>query len=368
MLLIILGAGASHDSNPSYPIDPQRYGLHPQMFLPTPRPPLATELFAPAASDRGELSQFRAARGLLARLRLANLTATRSVEEELELILKEAGHSPNMRRQLVALTFYLRSVVESVTVQWSHQTQGATNYHILANLVDRWRRERDPDIALVTFNYDALLEQALGDCLQMTFDSLDSYVAGTLRVLKPHGSITWRQPVTSKSMNDYLVFSGGGFSEQDYYEWLINSCFDEPLVGTYEVGDLEAWKGPLTQDSAVYMPAIAIPTQTKTQDNFVLPDAQRTVLSDILARVTEVKIIGWRGREGHFWQLWQAAAGEALHTLPMTIVDANQETAMEVSADLAGRYHLDAVHPLDCCGFSDYMAHSELFFADGPES
>ncbi len=156
MLMVIFGAGASFDSAQSSRIQVVggaiRYDGLPY------RPPLANDLFADR--NRAFAAHIRAYPKMHAILPLLRERSQKSVEEVLESLQSEAGAYPERHRQLAAVRFYLRDLLWECTDQWIDHTSGVTNYSPLIDQILRWHGTKEP-IALVTFNYDLLLENAL---------------------------------------------------------------------------------------------------------------------------------------------------------------------------------------------------------------
>ena len=96
-------------------------------------------------------------------------------------------------KQLVAFRFYLCHVIAEVTSDWLSQTNGRTYYLRLFNYLLEWQETSHEPIRLVTFNYDTLIEDALGSLFtNWHFNDLASYIAREdWTLMKLHGSITW---------------------------------------------------------------------------------------------------------------------------------------------------------------------------------
>src|SRR5207244_836965 len=77
-------------------------------------------------------------------------------------------------------------------------TSHATNTAALLRRLDRWRAaDEHREIAVVTFNYDTLLEDAAQATLLLEFGSLSNYVDATRKwqFFKLHGSANWAQEI-----------------------------------------------------------------------------------------------------------------------------------------------------------------------------
>jgi len=96
----------------------------------------------------------------------------------------------------VALRFYIRDVIARTVTKWKHITRGADNYAEFLDRVDHWRRRTKPEqqVALVTFNYDVLLDEAtcrlpyFSHPIVSTADYIDR---DQYKLLKLNGSTNW---------------------------------------------------------------------------------------------------------------------------------------------------------------------------------
>lgn len=171
--MVIFGAGASYDSHSSSP--PRGFPRG------EARPPLANELFLNLPAFRNHLRKYPRCRPLIPLLENAP-----NVEEVLGAWQANAD---DMRlRQLAAIRYYLRDLIYTCQREWDAFTRGISNY---ATVLDQVRSQ--PKIALVTFNYDTMIEGALAD-LKVGVGSMDSYLADRrFKLFKLHGSIDWVQ-------------------------------------------------------------------------------------------------------------------------------------------------------------------------------
>ena len=169
MLVIVIGAGASFDS-----LGP-RYLPLAELANPGWRPPLTAGLFEPRADTFGNvISQFPDVRPLIIQLADA-VDAGEQVEDAIQRIAAASAGSDRGSRQLAALQFYLQEVLWRAGITWAAGAYGLTNYVQLVDAVERWRSQRRELVAYVTFNYDLMLEEALGPLVDRT--SFDGYMA-----------------------------------------------------------------------------------------------------------------------------------------------------------------------------------------------
>ena len=179
MLMVIFGAGASYDSAPSRP---------PRLERDRDRPPLADELFLDTDAFSEVASRFPRCLPIIPRLR--DRPAGVSVEQELEHLQQESEEYPDGHRQLAAIRFYLNVMLWNCVERWNQVTRRVTNYPPLLDQIKR-RRNGDEQTCLVTFNYDTMLDAALGT-VGNPIRTMDDYITGDVwKVIKIHGSVNW---------------------------------------------------------------------------------------------------------------------------------------------------------------------------------
>jgi hypothetical protein len=318
MLLVIVGAGASHDS-----ADGGEGALW--------QPPLTRDLFA--AKYVSLLRRYPQAAPLANQVRLA-VKKDRPFEQVLEEIRDEGGTYPARRQQLLALKFYLRSVLFMCSGEWSHQYADATNYAQLAAVIEKCRREANHRVAYVTFNYDTLLESGLAAARVKTLGDLASFVEGPVQVFKVHGSVNWAQVATLPNFREMPVAGPPALCD----------LVDDLTITDEFVVDLG---GEL---SGGRVPAIAIPTQSKSE--FACPHEHIVELERVLPQVRGVVTIGWRGAEEHFGQLLGANLPPKT---PAFVVTESQERCDETTANLT-RGGLATVESFHDGGFTGLMS------------
>ena len=270
--MIIFGAGASYDSvDVDAPGRPTR-----DAWI---RPPLANELFADRPDVMGRfLSRYPPVAAIAAEVRAA--AGGRAVEDVLADYQERSGLDGRIASQLVYLRYYLREVLTACG-QWHYLHQGVTNYRALLEFV---LRERPEEVLLVTFNYDQMIEFAMQEMLGTTFDDLDRYVAGPLKLIKPHGSVNWVRVI--------------GMRHSDRTEAERQVLELDPLTLLSSITDrYDIARGTRSedQDGNLALPALAVPLRAK--DGFECPPSHLGVLTNRLGAVTRVLTIGWRGGE-----------------------------------------------------------------------
>lgn len=303
MLTIVFGAGASFDSNPGKPTSnndgDQQYNVE-------YRPPLAKDLF----SDRFKpiIADHPIAGSLYSRLR----RSAPNIEQELEKIYNESGNYPRTAKQLLAMRYYLRGVIGHSQGIWNREISSVSTYKEFLNIVNHWQVQTKDDVFLITFNYDTMLDNACETELDMNFANIEKYVenSSAYQLFKVHGSIDWEQKV--------------GNCSGDPIEHAEHVRYTREFFKTGQPhGD--------TDEFTKFIPAIAIPTQTKTF--FEMPDSHIVKLKQAILSTKLLIVIGWKGTEKHFTDLWQGK--ERTKMLGVKIVSGSIEGCKNIKENLS---------------------------------
>ena len=327
MLMVIFGAGASFDS-----LGDKR----PQSFKSDIRPPLANGLFEMRGPFGPALTAFPQFRALIPQLR-----AAKNIEHELEVLRSEQDTDPYRAVQLNAIRYYLRQVITVCSQSFANETHGVTNYASLLERIRHWQVSSGEPVALVTFNYDTLLEDACHEVFEFQASSLHSYIANThYKVFKPHGSINWVRIVDNElePTNEHVEHR------------LIRLGKDLRLRPGQHINAGSTMEGHYT------FPAIAIPVETKSESEFEFPESHLKELRDAIRQTSRLLMIGWRGTEQHFLNLWKA--GAARHLKRIQIVAGTRNDAEEVYKNIG--IATQASCKLSADGFSEFVLTDEL--------
>jgi hypothetical protein len=286
-LLVIFGAGASYDSAPA---------LRPPPDF-DDRPPLAKDLFADRAFHRRALDLFPECWAIVPRLRAHPGPSLELRLEEIQSEVTPLGRAPDAVRlqQLAAVRFYLQTLLFSCEYEWGLRHGGITNYRALLEDI---RYYGNDEVALVTFNYDRMLERAAEAVAGVTIRQMADYLSlGRFAVFKIHGSVNWGrevlQPPTphvneEPHITRTLIAKAGSYRTSDL---IVLSNANAPIVRDVE-------------RQMVLLPAVAVPVQTKQQ--FECPVEHLHALKARLRTTTRILIIGWQGLDDHFVQLMRA--------------------------------------------------------------
>jgi hypothetical protein len=320
-LLVIFGAGASYDS------DPDR--LPPE--LAHDRPPLAQDLFVKSAATLAAISDYAPVASIIGELRDA-VTDGVSIEIKLRELADQDG--PYWPLQQLALQYYLKRVVFTLTANWHKTCAGATNYARLCQALILWSRETTSEVHFVTFNYDTLLESALSTFGRRFRDERDYVLERPPlgHLFKVHGSCNWSQ------LASLPIEHGNPQSPSEYSEAMILErvqTLNRPPVEEICAGSIAETS---LQRHEVRLPAIAIPTVGKSQ--YVLPGGHHAILRSVLDATEVILCLGWRGQDPHFINDLSAALRPGVNLLVSNGSAAWDEEAIQ-NLRFAG---LDKVH------------------------
>ena len=323
-VLVIFGAGATHDSVP------RRYWKGAGLLTRRP-PPLAADLFD--SRYGGYLGSYARAAPLVGEIR-NRVDAGAGVEDVLQDYVERTENQPlpNLASQVMAVRWYLRDVVRVSADQWVTKVQGVTNYAVFLNILVRWEQINGVSSLFTTFNYDTTFEGATALVTGYVPENILGYIVGSpTPVFKPHGSVDWLRDTN-------LAES----------EASIPSLIDR--ASELEFGAIAKETNPSSGRARV--PALAIPTVSKS--TFECPGYHEEAFIAAVAEVQAVLTVGWRGQERNFLDLLRERA-PALKLVVSVSKDANAAT------ETVGRMRevLDGSHywPVGLEGFSDLVVN-----------
>lgn len=324
MLMVIFGAGASFDSCASLPAKGSARGQG--------RPPLAKDLF---------ISEFRNwSREYGGRLQplIPWLEDRDDVEQVLEQFREEAEHDTERRRQLMAIRFYLRDLIKGCERGWVNNTFGVTNYRTVLDEIRSVSRT-----CFVTFNYDTLLESALG-AIDVGLNAIEDYIRDRkFSLIKLHGSINWSYWVQKDTANLLRRES----LQPDELIRRAPTPDDSSLIFSNDAT-------PPNPELFYKIPALAIPTVSK--HTFVCPKQHIEVLRNLIPSVTKVLIVGWRAAERNFLDMIRAQLKSSVQVLA---VCGNAEAA-HATLDRVRQADIQGDFQADPGGFTDFVVNRRI--------
>ena len=333
MLLVVFGAGASFDSVASLPA-PRSWREDGQQA----RPPLADQLF----DDR---PRFGEASGVLEYFRpILPLLRHRGVEQTMQRLQAEAATNPERHSQLTAVRYYLQFILWGISHDWRQEAvrRHGSNYHTLLDLIAHYRKAGEA-VALVTFNYDTLLEDALS-AVKLHANTLSDYIAHDYKVFKLHGSVNWAHPI--KTAIDAERHFWSVFAEK------VSRAAELEISEEIQMIQSHLLSGP--EQSPLY-PAIAIPLEEKIK--FECPPEHVEELRNLLPEITRFLIVGWRATEAPFLELLVDRLPPEVHGL---IVCGSETQAIATIAKLQGVGVDTSDFRPSPLGFSNFILGEEI--------
>ncbi len=221
-----------------------------------------------------------------------------SVEKVMQELLEEGDATAYM--QIAALRYYLRAGIAECEARWRDRIQHQTCYStLIARII--YNRPRE-DVCFVTFNYDTLLERALGlfDLIFEEITDISTYVSKSpFKLIKPHGSINWVRELDTSFEGESFP---GGWNDERLARTIINNFYTlrGSLTDRYVMDNGRPAPRTISLATPTF-PAIAIPVEKKSE--FECPAPHLDVLRSHLPQVDKLVLIGWRGAERHFTEL-----------------------------------------------------------------
>jgi hypothetical protein len=316
--------------------------VEPEFF----RPPLAKDLF----SDRGNfgkvLLEFKEATPLVMELeRRLKTPEGPTLEQELERFQEEGETTyPPRLEQLTAVRFYLQRILWECSTHWQEERYGKNNYVELLHRLDVWGHTQNERVAIVTFNYDTLVDDAFSSVFRRPLNNVDNFMDEKASLFKVHGSVNWGRRVSGLSTPGRFsikpVDDAVGLAKANRIRhMLIRETRSLTIGDEFEV--LDEHLTPITPAGEPLFPALAIPFATKRA--FECPPGHLKALEALLPEVNRVLVIGWRGNEQHFLKLLDQVRGKA----PRILIVGRKTTGVAETS-----HHLESV------GFAPDNIHS----------
>jgi hypothetical protein len=302
--VIILGAGASHDY-----IDPSQD----RDILHNNQPPLTKELFHARKYD--DLLIKYPDVGVLA----SDLYSRQYLKFEeylTDIKEKRAAKDAGRQRQLVALEFYLQDLFRSLSEKYGYQP--TNNYSALIQRIKDQDELGNGKACVINFNYDYLFEQNIPDINQ----NISSYISGSIKVIKPHGSCEWRYVLNIFNINI-----------KDSYSYLIDNVWYNTMP---ENQNLQLYTtrmnldGSYKKDNVYLYPAVAIPLSNKQY--FICPQEHINSMIESFKNTDRILIVGWRAGDTRLLETMKEYLSP---NVKITIVSSEPKSALEVKQNLS---------------------------------
>ncbi len=345
--MVIFGAGASYDSAPVFPIPTGYTGTWLGDVF---RPPLTKDLFYPPRSD----GAFDAALDAYPQLQtigasLRTIPTGTTLEQTLAQLQAEAKDIPGRHRELMAVRFYLQQILWTTPHQWYQRSHGSSNYSTVIGRLRDWQTRTKEPVALVTFNYDQLLDYAYAaafdfDPASRNSYDLEGYVTNNdFLLFKPHGSVNWARRIES-NIPDVPGDSSGP-------AYLIRRAAEVRTTDEFEI--VSDFRRTLSERDATIgrVPALAIPMEAKSI--FECPPRHSKTLIARIPEVTRLLTIGWRASEHTFLHLWRDRVNSELK---IHVVSPGDPEGIQTNLAAGG---IRGVMSRSKMGFTEFAEHGQ---------
>jgi hypothetical protein len=339
-LLIIFGAGASHDC-----VNPYKSQVNHDYW-----PPLTYQLFErqdiwTGNTQRGVVNAFKSS--LLNKHTLVGGIAYElSSQDSLETFLANLKRSSLDidKRSSVALYFYLKELFSEI----SSNFLGSALTNNYASLLRRLLKTKFTKFSLLTTNYDTILDTTLEKILLVNFDNFDKYLNFSshnkiFNYLKIHGSVNWSyyfRNCDSLSNPDDLIAGQVNVRDQD-----INNLENATDVGLDNEDD----------QGCIRFPALSVPLGSY---RYINPQ-QIDNFKNQHANLKTILVIGHSGKDNTIFELLNEIIKEKVQIF---IVDKDKESVATVANTFKSKLH-DKILPTQeeynyfPGGFSTFMNH-----------
>ncbi len=280
--LIIFGAGASNDYS-------SECGKNEKIS------PLTKNLVDKNFLFGDLLNKYPSVGDLLSDVVLQVRGSISSFEEALTQIQERTAHSIPMRRQFIALEFYLQELFERVSNQnytpiWitketRRRMHQINNYRIILNRINTYSNGK---ACVVTFNYDTLFENGFTQNLQP--QRIGDYISGDLKLIKLHGSHDWVY-IHRKSGKD-IENAIRAFDLCMEQPNLLAEAQQNKSCNPYHKTEIHK-----RSDEEIFhlLPVLAIPLIGK--DSFICHETHIKIFEKTLPKIDRILIIGWQARD-----------------------------------------------------------------------
>jgi len=307
--LFIIGAGASHgfsfQNDREYRETRSLTGGYEEVFVELPmQPPLVNDIFKEGFSDI-----YKKYPGVMSCISDARFYRDVEGYFQKEWELLERSTAPELLRNHINVQFYLQHLFTEITkVCDQHQYN---LYDTFVRKLDHYIRSNTNErIAIISFNYDFLLERAIERRNKFEFKTINDYIddRNRLNLFKPHGSANWGwiinqpNPITMGTPN---IVNTPTFRELALWLYYHKKGLDEiygKMIGGYVSGygkyNINKDQISIVNQGQVNYPALFLPYTSK--DEFIMPYSHQTLMDLYLRDVSEICIIGWKGNEMEF--------------------------------------------------------------------
>jgi hypothetical protein len=270
----------------------------------------------------------------------------------------------------INIQFYLQKLFSAISQNIVENHSRNNLYSLFANKLQKYTAKKpDERIAMVSFNYDTILDHFIENHFGITYDSLTDYVdwnKNKIVLFKPHGSCNWGWPFRNDRINGNTQETiANALYESKIEPWRIyyhflgdvkdmvarNTWGYETLFNNKRKGRLTINKNLIEKVNSgtdnVYFPALLIPYRDK--DEFVMPFDHYESMEHSFSQIEELYLIGWKGNEDLFNRMLSLRKSDNLKKI--IIVNPDSQTVV----DNLSRYDLIKTEPIVIKNFEDFI-------------
>lgn len=312
------------------------------------RPPLGYEIFDSCYNET--IDNFEGARLSVPLFQAKNRDIEGCLEEE--WIKLRNAYNPNITTRHINLQFYLQTLFHWISSDVTRSHYRNNLYSLFANKLQSSLAGSTERVAMVSFNYDTILDQFIEQIFHAPFKGMKDYIDYNNRpflLFKPHGSCNWGWPVKQRQQLDsknnsfqqalyeqhtelwdiYYRILGDFNGMVHAHSWGIEGSNHKNRLGRYTINKnkievIEHSKG------YEYFPALLMPYRDK--DEFVMHYDHHHAMQWFVGDMEELYLIGWKGNEDVFNRLLET---QARNLRKIVIVNPNERKNKEVSKNLA---------------------------------
>lgn len=339
--LIILGAGASHDSDKV-----ENYSSHIRGEAGDYVPPLTANLFDRTKQHVIEILAKYQEVSQLATHANRRIARTQDLETYLENVFNNlAPNNKERYKELIALRFYLADLFKIISEKFH---QSGNNY---ATLLKEIQDKAAGKACFINFNYDLLLEKNIPGINNS--NEIVSFVNGDLKVIKIHGSCNWLHA-------PQIGFKSEPKSGYEHYLSQAETLFQDKSGEVMPiVNNTPNWNYYQPNNNGIdinyYIPALAIPLPGDHK-HVICPCTHIKILEDCMNNVDRILMIGWRGNDTFLRDLIKKKLGSK--QIKLFIVSTSKDRADQIASKFADTQFI--LRSCNLGGFSVFVESPEL--------
>jgi len=325
------------------------------------RPPLGCDIFDENYSEI--IEKYPGAQLFAPLFESSQRDVERCLEEE--WVKLRNTYNPSISKRHVNLQFFMRELFHRISSDVVRVHYRKNLYSLFANKLQSYIMGKQERIALVSFNYDTILDQFIEQSFDTPFKQMQDYIDYHNRhvlLFKPHGSCNWgwkiknRQNLQSdnpvlhealyeqnKELWDIYYRIIGDFNDMIHANaWGMEGSLHKNHLGRYTINKdrIEVMATPIND---THFPALLMPYRDK--DEFLMPYRHQNAMRSCFNQLEELFLIGWKGNEDVFNRQVKLQAGKLKR---IVIINPAECTHKEVSKNLEkhlnlSRYQIDVV-------------------------